>query len=113
MEITLGRTQLSAYYGGVYIQRNTAIDPANGRLVGYGFTGSPSGQNRTIQQVTFNWNQTFWKDPKYGALNLMTQYSYLLRNPWFVAAGQPKDARTSMVFLNLRYSLPGSAPAIP
>jgi hypothetical protein len=109
-------TQLSAYYGGIYIQRNTAIaiDPATGKqvLAGYGFTGSPSGQNRSIQELTFNLNQTFWKDPKYGALNLMLQYSYLLRNPWFVAAGQPKDAHASMMFLNLRYTLPGSAPTL-
>lgn len=112
LEITLGRRELSAYYGGVYIGRNTASDPVTGGRVGYGFSGSSSGHNRAIQQWTFNWNETFWRDPKYGALNLMGQYSYLWRNPWSVAAGQPKRASTNMVFLNLRYSLPGSAPAI-
>ena len=39
-------------------------------------------QNRTIQEGTVGFNQTFWKDDKYGALNLMGQYSYLTRNPW-------------------------------
>jgi len=57
-------------------------------------------------------SQTFWKDPKYGALNLMGQYSYLQRKPWSVAAGAPADASLSMVLFNLRYTLPGSAPAV-
>jgi hypothetical protein len=56
--------------------------------------------------------QTMWKDPKFGAVSLMTQYSYVLRNPWFVATGQPASALTNMVFVNLRYTLPGSAPTI-
>jgi hypothetical protein len=41
---------------------------------------------------------------------LMLQYSYLARYPWVVATGAPKDAHASMVFINLRYLLPGSAP---
>ena len=32
-------------------------------------------------------------------------------NPWSVAAGDPTQARLSIVFLNLRYTLPGAAPA--
>jgi len=35
-----------SYYGGAYIQKNTAID-SNGRLVGYGFDGSPSNHNKS------------------------------------------------------------------
>jgi hypothetical protein len=105
-------TLLYGYYGGVYVQRNTAIDPTNGKLVGYGYAGSPSGQNRVIHQATFGFTRTFWKDPKYGALQLMGQYSYLLRRPWSVAAGQPSEAHSNIVFLNLRYLLPGSAPKI-
>ena len=68
-------------------------------------------QNRTIQEVTVGFNQTFWRDPKYGALNLMGQYSYLTRNPWSVAPGNPINAKLNIVFLNLRYTLPGAAPA--
>jgi hypothetical protein len=105
-------TVLYGYYGGVYVQRNTAIDPTNGKLVGYGYPGSPSSQNRVIHQATFGFTRTFWKDPKYGALQLMGQYSFLLRRPWSVAAGQPSEAHSNIVFLNLRYLLPGSAPKI-
>jgi hypothetical protein len=101
-----------AYYGGVYFGRNVAIDPANGKPVGYGYSGSPSSQNRAIQEATFGFTKTFWKDPKYGALQFMTQYSYLTRSPWHVAAGQPSSANSNMVFLNLRYLLPGAPPHI-
>ena len=111
IEYTHKNSQLYAYYGGVYVQQNTAID-TNGKYVGYGYPGSPAGQNRSIQEPTFGFAQTFWKDPKYGALTLMGQYSWLVRNPWSVSSGQPEDAHLHMVFFNLRYALPGSAPAM-
>jgi hypothetical protein len=110
-EYTNKNTLLYAYYGGLYIGRNVAID-TSGKPVGYGYAGSPAGQNRAIQEGTFGFNQTLWKDAKFGALNFMGQYSYLTRNPWSVASGQPTNASLNMVFFNLRYSLPGSAPAM-
>ncbi len=112
LEFTRKNTLLYAYYGGVYIGRNITTDAATGKFVGYGYPGSPNGQNRSIQEGTFGFTQTFWKDAKYGALSLMGQYSYLVRNPWVVPAGQPKNTKTNVVFLNLRYALPGSAPAM-
>ncbi len=113
-EFTHKNTLIYSYYGGVYIGKNVIIDTtaAKPALVGYGFAGSGNGQNRTIQEITFGFNQTLWKDAKYGALNFMGQYSYLARNPWFIATGQPEDAHLNMLFFNLRYTLPGSAPAI-
>jgi hypothetical protein len=113
-ELQAKNTLLYAYYGGVYVGRNVTFDTTAKKpgFVGYGYTGSGGGQNRTIQEPTFGLTQTFWRDPKYGALQLMLQYSYVLRYPWFVASGAPKDAHASMVFLNLRYLLPGSAPRV-
>jgi hypothetical protein len=111
VEFTHKNSVIYGYYGGIYIGRNVAID-TNGSRVGYGYALSPNGQNRAIQEATFGFNQTLWKDAKYGALNLMGQYSYLTRNPWFVASGQPEDAHLNMLFFNLRYTLPGSAPAM-
>jgi hypothetical protein len=109
-EYTQKNTLVYAYYGGIYVQRNSAYD-ANGKtLVGYGYTGSAATNNRTIQEATFGMTQTLWRDPKYGALQLMFQYSYLQRNPWYVAAGQPANANVNMVFWNLRYLLPGQPP---
>ena len=111
LEYTHKNTLLYGYYGGLYIGRNVAID-TNGTPVGYGYTGSSASQNRAIQEATFGFNQTLWKDAKYGALNFMGQYSYLARNPWSVATGKPNDANIDMVFFNLRYTLPGSVPAM-
>ncbi len=111
-EYTHKNTLLYSYYGGLYVQRNVTVDANGTTPIGYGYVGSPSGQNRAVQQITFGTSQAFWRDAKYGALTLMGQYSYLVRNPWFIAAGAPRNANLNMVFLNLRYTLPGSAPAI-
>jgi hypothetical protein len=105
-------TLLYFYYGGVYIGKNVIIDPANGKPVGYGFAGSGTGANRNVQEITGGLTQTFWRDPKYGGLQFMFQYSYELRHPWSVATGQPADTHTNAVFLNLRYLFPGSAPKV-
>ncbi len=98
-------TLLSIYYGGVYIGRNVAVD-TTGSLIGYGFRGSSNADNRTIQEGTIGLTQTFWKNPNYGALSLITQYSYLTRNPWAVLTGQPKATHTNMYWIDLRYTLP-------
>ncbi len=104
------RTMFYGYYGGAYYQRNTAIfiDPTTQKasLIGFGFPGSPSSHNRSIQEGTFGIIQTFWKNPRYGALQLITQYSYLTRNPWSVAKDAPKNAHTSMGYVDVRYLLP-------
>jgi TolA-binding protein len=112
-EVTQKNTFLYAYYGALYVPREIALD-ANGKtLIGYGYPGAPTSQNRAVQEATVGFNQTFWKDNKYGALNFMGQYSYLTRDPWsIVPIGGPKNAHLSMVFLNLRYTLPGSAPTL-
>jgi hypothetical protein len=103
-EITAKNTVLFGYYGGIYIARNQALD-VNGSKIGYGELTS-DGQNRAIQEITFGTNTTLAKNPKWGALNLMFQYSYLQRNPWLAAAGAPSNANLSMGFVNFRYTLP-------
>jgi hypothetical protein len=108
-EATVKNTLLYAYYGGIYIGRNVTLD-TNGKPVGYGFTGSAPSQNRAIQEVTLGFNQTMWKNPKYGAINFMGQYEYLTRDPWFVALGTPKATHDNTIYFNLRYTLPGSIP---
>ena len=117
-EYTHKNTLLFAYYGGIYIGRDTVID-TNKKLVGYGYTGSANSQNRDIQEATFGFNQAIWKHPKYGAVNIIGQYSYLTRDPWYVALptsstapATPRDASLNMVFIDLRYTLPGSAPTL-
>ena len=110
-EATLKNSLIYAYYGGVYIGRNSARD-LNGSLIGYGYPGSPNSQNRTIQEGTIGLNQTLWRDAKYGAVTMYLQYAYFFRNPWSLAPGAPRNAHQNAIWFNLRYTLPGSAPAI-
>ena len=103
-------TLVYAYYGGVYIGRQIALD-ANGRTpIGYGVPTSTvslgQGDNRAIQEGTFGIIQTFWKSPSYGSLSLITQYSYLTRDPWAVIRNTPKSTHSSMYWIDLRYTLP-------
>ncbi len=102
---------LYGYYGGVYVQKNLALDVNGTSKIGYGPIAS-DGQNRAIQEITFGTNTTLMRDPKWGAINLMFQYSYLQRNPWLAAIGAPSNAHADMGFVNLRYTLPGSAPTL-
>jgi hypothetical protein len=107
-------TLLFAYYGGMYASRNSFTDTTSAARPTIGFGGpgetGSAAQNRSIQEGTAGFNQTIWKDARWGAINFMGQASYLTRSPWFVATGAPKNAHTFMIFLNLRYTLPGSAP---
>ena len=118
------KLMLYGYYGGAYYQKNYGIQcftqPSTGTAtpactnvpsskplyVGFGFPGSSSSANRAIQEPTFGFIQTFWKNPRFGALQLITQYSYLTRAPWYVAPNTPKNAHLSMVYADIRYVLP-------
>ncbi len=99
-------TVVYGYYGGAYFQRVIVLDPG-GPPVGFGFPGSsPNTSNRNLHEGTAGVNRTIWRDPNYGVLRLMTQYSYVLRTPWWLPPGNPKNAKTNMVYVTLRYELP-------
>jgi hypothetical protein len=103
----------AAYYGADYYGRNFFPDTTNtahpGTIIGYGGPGSPNTNNRAIQQVTFDWLLTFWKNERYGALQCYTQYSYLTRASWYVAPDNPRNAHLSMVYAGVRYVLPSTS----
>ncbi|MGH9354673.1 MAG: hypothetical protein ACRD10_00915, partial [Terriglobia bacterium] len=105
------KTLVYSYYGGAYFGRNFSIvAPAvpGGALtyVGFGYPGSSNSANKSVQEGTFGVIQDFWKNPHYGALQLITQYSYLTRAPWFVAPNNPKNANLSEAYVDLRYVIP-------
>ena len=116
-EYTNKNSLVYGYYGGIYILANTALD-TNGRLIGWGNqpfnggAGASNAQNRSIQEATVGLTQTLWRDAKYGALQLMTQYAYFTRSPYFVATGTPSNAHQHALWFNVRYTLPGAAPAV-
>jgi hypothetical protein len=126
LEATAKKSQFGLYWGGIYAARNsfadltaanvaTPISCAPGQpllnkpCIGYGGTNSANTNNRAIQEGTFDWTQTFWKSPQYGAVLLVTQTSYVTRAPWFVAVTptpQPKNAHLMMGYISLKYVLP-------
>ena len=104
-------TLLAGYYGGVYIGKNVVFDnTATGSTlakpvyVGYGYPGSTS--YRDGQEITLDWIQTLWKNSNYGALSLINQYSYVMKEPWVIPTLGPKQAHTNIVYVDLRYTLP-------
>jgi hypothetical protein len=109
-EWSIKNTLLYAYYGGIYAGRNVALDANGTSRVGYGYTGAANSQNRAINEASFGFNQTMWKSPRYGAVNLMGQYAYEQRNPWYVAPGSLRFAHDNSIYINLRYTLPGFMP---
>jgi hypothetical protein len=112
IETLMGKSQFGFYYGGAYFQRNTFHDlTATGApFIGFGGFGAAAAtagiQNRAIQEGTVDWTQTFWRNPQYGAVLLVTQASYVTRSPWFQAAPNPKNAHLTMGYVSLRYVLP-------
>jgi hypothetical protein len=100
-------TLLYGYYSGNYFGKDTALDTSG--MIGYGVYANAASlnANRTIQEATIGVNQTIWKNPTWGDLKILTQYSYLWRDPWFVpATNTQRKATTNMVFLDLRYDIP-------
>ncbi|MGA2557914.1 MAG: hypothetical protein ABSG04_16715 [Verrucomicrobiota bacterium] len=99
------KSQFFGYYGGTYFLRNyTVVSPGN--YLGFGFPGSSSSANRQFQEPVFGYYYTYWKNPRYGALQLITEYAYLTRAPWYVAPGTPSTAHANMIFGSFRFTLP-------
>lgn len=109
LELTVKNTLLFLYYGGAYAGRDVAVD-TNGSLVGYGYHGSANSNNRVMEEITGGFNQTMWKNPRYGAVSLIGQYEYAWREPWYIAIGNPKAAHDSAIYIDIRYTLPGNMP---
>jgi hypothetical protein len=106
------------YYGGAYFQRNfgflaatptSSCDGVSGfTCVGFGFPGSANTSNRAVQEGTIGVIPTLWSNANYGHLQIISQYSYLVRSPWSILStpGNPKNAHTNRVYVGLRYILP-------
>jgi hypothetical protein len=112
------RFLLDSYYSGAYFARNFGLltstatpaprcDGLSGfTCVGFGFADSANTNNRAIQEGTFGFTQTLWGGPEHGKLQFITQSSYVVRSPWSVASGSPKNAHAFLEYIDLRYVLP-------
>jgi len=104
----VGRLALSKVYGyygrASYGRKYQQL--ASGAYIGYGFPGSATSNNKTVEEYTAGLAQTLWKGSAGGDLKLLLQYSYLTRQPWYVAPGTPGNAHLNMIYADLRYDLP-------
>jgi hypothetical protein len=112
------RFLVDSYYSGTYFAQNfgllastakpaSSCDGISGfTCVGFGFPGSANTNNRAIQEATIGFTQTLWGSPTYGKLEFITQSSYVVRSPWSVTPGNPKNAHAFLEYVDLRYVLP-------
>jgi hypothetical protein len=104
-EVQAAKTLLFGYYSLAKVDQDVTLD-ANGKtMIGYGVTGSQTA-NHKLDEATVGFNQTFFRDPRIGGMQLIFQYSYLKRTPFSVPANTPADAKMNMVFVDVRYLLP-------
>jgi hypothetical protein len=96
-------TMIFGYYGAVRIDQEVADDA--GRAIGYGVPGSTAA-NKAIDETTLGFSHAFFREPRYGSVQLIVQYSYVKRTPWSVPQGTPSSAHTNMVYTSVRYVLP-------
>jgi hypothetical protein len=73
-------------------------------------SNASSSANRFFYEPTLGVIETLWRNPSYGDLKLITQYSYVSRAPWFntapASASILPTAHNSMIYIDLRYDLP-------
>jgi len=113
---TTPRLLVDGYYSGTYFFRDydvttkalgTPCGPSGAfYCVGFGFIGSANTNNRNYQEGTIGFIPTIWSNRNYGKLQFISQLSYVVRTPWYVAPGTPKNAHAFITYLNLRYILP-------
>ncbi|HXR15735.1 MAG TPA: hypothetical protein VN777_05935 [Terriglobales bacterium] len=104
---------VDGYYSGAYFWRNYDVTTkalgtpcGTSYCVGFGFPGSANTNNRDYQEGTIGFIPTIWSSPNYGKLQVISQFSYLVRAPWYVAPGAPKNAHAFITYVNLRYIIP-------
>ncbi len=103
-EITVNKSLIYGYYSWIKGDQALALD-TNGKQIGFGTTGN-NVANNTLSEATVGLTQTFYRDPKFGGIQLLIQYSQVKRTPFSVPAGTPTSAKTNMFYVDVRYILP-------
>ena len=72
------RVSVAGYFSGVNTDGNYFTD-RDGRAIGFGYPGSPSSNNRTIQEWTATGAYQIVRTPDRGSAQFNTQVSWLTR----------------------------------
>jgi hypothetical protein len=105
LEVQPKNTLLYGYYSVVRADELTGFDVNGTTRIGFGIPGSQSA-NHKVNEITVGLTQTFFRDPKFGGMQLMIQYSNVERTPFSVPVNTPSSAKMNMVYVNVRYLLP-------
>jgi hypothetical protein len=113
---TTPKLLVDGYYSGAYFWRNYDLTTAalgspcsvgpGTYCVGFGYPGSANTNNRDYQEASVGFIPTIWSSPNFGKLQFVSQFSYVVRTPWYVAANNPKNAHAFISYVNLRYIFP-------
>jgi len=98
------------HYGYGFGPGTSVLNPGASGTCPAAQAGSTANANRYMYEPTFGVHYMMWRNPAYGDLRLMTQFSYASRAPWFVspptAAVNLPTAHMFMAYINLRYDIP-------
>jgi hypothetical protein len=107
---------VDGYYSGAYFWRNYDLTtPALGAscsvgagtyCVGFGYPGSANTNNRDYQEASLGLIPTIFSSPNFGKLQVISQFAWVVRVPWYVAPGNPKNAHAFLSYASLRYIVP-------
>jgi hypothetical protein len=107
-----GTCTVTTFYGYGFGPGSSSLNPTAMGTCPATPGGSTNNANRYLYEPTLGIHYTMWRNPNYGDIRLMTQFSYVSRAPWFVstpgATSQSNlpTAHNFMVYVNLRYDLP-------
>jgi hypothetical protein len=104
-ELTVNKSLIYGYWSKAQADQNITFDANGTTRIGYGIPLTQAA-NHWIEESTIGLTQTFFRDPKIGGMQLMIQYSYLLRQPFSTPVNTPTQANMHMFYLNVRYLLP-------
>lgn len=113
---TTPRFLVDGYYSGVYFWRNYRVTTSalgsacsvgtGADCVGFGYPGSANTNNRDYQEASVGFIPTIFSSPNFGKLQVVTQFSWVVRTPWYAAVANPKNAHVFISYVNLRYLIP-------
>jgi len=99
------RVSVAGYFSGVNTDGNFSTD-VDGHAIGFGYPGSASSNNHTIQEWTATGAYQIVRTPDRGSAQFNTQVSWLTREPLSTPQNGLTSARSFMFLAQIRYNLP-------
>ncbi len=99
------RVSVAGYLSGVNTDGTYSTD-RDGSAIGFGFPGSPSSHNRSIQELSATGAYQIVRTPDRGSAQFNAQVSWLTREPLSTPQTGLSSARSFLFLAQVRYNLP-------